>query len=113
MKYIVLLAFIFSTSALTRELSYQEKLTLLPFTKTKNIKTYMLKNIDNRDLSIPDYFSFSIMKKACDPLSLLLKKIEKEDNTYNDQSRNISTLYSVCAEATLGLTSLYIKQVSH
>lgn len=111
LRYILAFSFLLiNLDGMTRELNYQEKLSLLPYTKTKKVMGYMVEKIDNRSLSIPDYLSYGIMKKACVPLDKLVEKIKSEEEDYQDQSKKITTLYSVCAESTLGLTSLYIQQ---
>jgi hypothetical protein len=98
------------SALLSRELNYQEKAATLTHPKAIKVKDYMEQNIDQRQLSIPEFVSFNILKRSCLPVDGLIKKIQNEDEEYPDQSKLLISLGHLCSEGALGLTALYVDQ---
>ncbi len=109
MKFFFVFIFLINNS-FGRDLNYQEKLALLTYKNTVSVKDFMVRRIDPQQLSIPDYLSFSILKKSCTPLNLLLRKIQNENEDFKDQSKMVRGFYQACAEGSLGLSAFYVKQ---
>jgi hypothetical protein len=107
---IICCSFLLSSNLYSRDLSYKEKIAILAYPKTEKVKDFMISNIASSELSIPDYISFSLLKKSCQPIDHLLKKIDSEAFDFVDQAKMLGTLYHVCSEGTLGLSSLFVKQ---
>jgi hypothetical protein len=70
----------------------------------------MLQNIDQRQLSIPEFVSYRIMKKSCQPMASLMIKIEEESEDFADQAKILTTLKHLCSDGVLGLSALYVNQ---
>ena len=92
-----------------RELSQEERLALIPYKSSAVVKEYMELNTKTAKLGFADRLAFSALKQACKPLTLHLEKIEREEETYPDQTKVILQLYGLCSEGTMGLSRLYIK----
>lgn len=109
-KTIVAAVLLSTTPVMSRELNNQERLSLVPLKRTLEVKRIVEEQIPVRDLSFGEYLRYNILKKACLPLTELVKKIEKEVATYPDQSKNIITFYGACSESVLSLTHLYFNK---
>lgn len=111
LAFILLGIFLFMVSVRTqsRELTDTEKLSLLAWEGTRNVRNYMAENTNVSNLGFADRLGFSALTKSCLPLVKHIEKIEREDPAYADQSKQLLQLYALCSEGTLKLTSLYIK----
>jgi gamma-glutamyl phosphate reductase len=111
MRALVLIALIFSsTQIFARELNYQEKLVTMTLERNLTLNRFMVENIATQELSLTDYLSFQLMKKACLPLELAIEHVKKAPSNHPDQSVDFAKYYAVCSEGALGLSALYVRQ---
>ncbi|MFT6071421.1 MAG: hypothetical protein ACJAT2_001600 [Bacteriovoracaceae bacterium] len=107
---IILGLFFLSLTVRSRELTLSERGVLLGLQKSSEIKTYMTDKIIKTDLSMRDYIGFLALRRACDPVNILVRHIEKQDENFKDQSKSLAPLMNACEKGSLGLTHLYIGQ---
>lgn len=107
---IILGLFFLSLTVRSRELTFSERGVLLGLNKTNEIKAYMADNIIKTDLSMRDYIGFLALRRACDPVNLLVRHIEKKEDDFKDQSKSLVALMNTCEKGALGLSHLYIGQ---
>ena len=107
---IILGLFFLSLTVRSRELTFSERGVILGLQKSSVIKSYMVDHIIKTDLSMRDYIGFLALRRACDPVNLLVRHIDKQEDDYKDQSKSLIPLMSTCEKGNLGLTHLYIGQ---
>ena len=111
---LVLMLFFLSFALKSRELTAQERLSLLGLESSKSVMTYMMEEIDTRALGFRQRIIFETAKRACSPLDLLLKQIDSalDLTEMNDQSKNLAPLMYGCLSGTVQLSEMYRLQRS-
>lgn len=115
LAFILLGIFLFMVSVRTqsRELTDTERLSLISWNSTKDVRNFMAEKTIVSNLGIVDRLGFTALKRSCLPLTRHIDKIESEEPLYPDQSQQLIQLYALCSEGTLKLTRLYIKSVEN
>ncbi len=105
----VLMLFFLSFALKSRELTAQERLSLLGLESSKSVMSYMIEEIDTRALGFRQRIVFETAKRACTPLDVLLKQIDSalDLSDMNDQSKNIPALMYGCLSGTVQLSEIY------
>ncbi|MBK22815.1 MAG: hypothetical protein CME70_02325 [Halobacteriovorax sp.] len=107
---IILGLFFLSLTVRSRELTLSERTILSGHKTAATVKTFMEAHIKKTDLSMRDYIGFLALRKACDPVNLMIKFIENQKDDYPDQSKKLVPVSSACEKGSLGLAKLYVKQ---
>lgn len=110
-KIILLLAAVSCLNLSARELSFSEKTTLINYKKINFVKNHVIKKIIVDELSLGEFLSYKVLKNSCSPLDQLLEEINNADSEYDDQSKRLATLVSICSQGVIGLSELKINQV--
>lgn len=116
MKFVafILMLFFLSFALKSRELTAQERLSLMGLESSKSVMTYMTEEIDKGLLGFRQRIVFETARRACTPLELLLKEIELSTDLTDmpDQSKNLPPLMYGCLSGTIQLSELYRLQRS-
>lgn len=110
---IILGLFFISLTVRSRELSVTERAALISLKKTTNLKKFFEAKINRDDLGISDYIAFSVLRRSCDPLNLMLKHIGNQDEdseAIKDKAKALLVLMNGCEKGTISMSSLYIEQ---
>ncbi len=109
-KIISLLAITLCLNLSARELTFSEKTTLINYKKINFVKNHVLSKIVVDELSLGEFLSYKVLKNSCSPLDQLLEEVNRADSEYDDQTKRLATLVSICSQGVIGLSELSINQ---